>query len=135
MVNEEGTMEKIIQLNDAQYITPSFNLKEPFSHGNAVMLFYRDGCPHCDHFKPDFMRAALQDDQNLYIMVNTAQSPDIMRLLDRQNAPFRVRGVPTMVSFNRGKYFSKFGGDRTAQNTLLYAQGIGKAKRTFNPNV
>lgn len=126
----------LLQLVDSKnYFNPDMTLRAPLDKMNVVALFYRDGCPHCDHYKPTFAKAAAQEPNTLFLLVNTAEEPYVMELLNKRNAPFSIRGVPTIVSFNKGKFFSKFGGDRTVENTVQYARTIGAVKPEYNPNV
>ena len=107
-----------------------FTLKEPLRSQNTVILFYSDNCPHCVHFKPEYMQAAA-DDSAVYCAVNVDKNQQLMQALDGKNSPFDVSGVPTIVSFHGGKFYSKFGGKRNSQNVQNYARTIGTAPVAF----
>ena len=104
--------------------------------GKVVVLFYRDQCPYCVDFKPIYAEYVKDNDTGAtYAFVNTAKSPQIMKMLDHPKSPYNVNGVPMLASYNNGRFFSKFGGDRQdKRNVKAWASTIGKANVTFvNP--
>ena len=109
----------------------SFRLTVP--NENVVVLFYRPGCPHCDVYHPEYTKAAQQGVSGvLFAEVNTGDHPEVLQQLGQMNnPPFKIRGVPTVVSFHKGQYFSTYGANndqfRTVQDTLEYASGVGKS--------
>ena len=99
----------------------------------VVVMFFRDGCPHCEHLKPDYEQASKSNTNSdiTFAYVNTSKNPELMQLIGSKTSPFQVEGVPTLVSYNNGRFFSKFGGARTTDNLLKYASTIGTADVTF----
>ena len=108
---------------------------------NVVVLFYADYCPACKNFKPTFVKSAeeVKDGNIVFAAVHT---PDQRRLMSRlREFPFNVSFIPTVVSYNRGKYYSTYDYDesnpedrktyRTKPDVIEYAKGIGKAKVNF----
>jgi thiol-disulfide isomerase/thioredoxin len=115
----------------ANHIKPDFTLKAPFNQGKVLILFQRPGCPHCDHFKPTFLQAADMIPDVTFAVVDTSQEQKLMQMLEKPDSPYDIQGVPTVLSHYNGKFFSKFGGDRTIENIQKYSAGIGKAPITF----
>ena len=119
---------------------PDMTLKDPWNKGNCVILFYMDGCGHCRHFKPIFDQAAAEEDPRVckYFKVNidpeTKADQVSYFMLDQYmkepEAPFQVDGVPHVVSYSQGKFFSNFGGDRTKEDVMAFGRSIGKVKAT-----
>ena len=126
-----------------------FNAKYDLVHPslvdkNVVILFYRDTCPHCVDFKPSYKQAALVDKSGvIYAAVDTGS--DVNAEFTNQiyvdpNVPFIMQGVPTVVSYNKGKFYSMYGpGDnepeyRTLEGVMYYASGIGSAPITMKRN-
>lgn len=103
---------------------------------NVVVLFYAGYCPACNNFKPTFMKAAEESRDNniVFASVHTPDEPDLMSRL-RRDFPFSVNFIPTVVSYNKGKYYSTYDYDesnpedrktyRTKEDVKLYAKGIG----------
>jgi thioredoxin-like negative regulator of GroEL len=124
----------VMMLNSSHF-DKNFQLKTPLDKYNIVILFYRDGCPHCVHLKPVYKQAADEQNQNvIYAAIDTASedSKDLMNHLSYQNnAPFEITGVPTIVAYHKGKFYSKFGGNRTKSNIQQYAATIGKAPISY----
>jgi len=117
------------KLVDSQFDS-NFKLQLP---GKVVVLFYRPGCPHCDVYHPEYVKAAQKGYPGVtFSEINTSEHPNVLsRLANMSNPPFSVRGVPTVVCFNNGKYYSTYGANnekfRTVEDTLEYASGIGSA--------
>ncbi len=103
--------------------------------GKVVIFFYRDGCPHCEHMKPDYSQA-VQNASKIgatlgYVNTAESQHQPLMEFIGQSQSPYDVDGVPTIVSYYNGRFFSKFGGQRTAENLLKWANGIGTADVAF----
>jgi len=123
----------------AQNFDNKFNLVG--QDGKVVIMFYRDSCPHCVHFKPNFAEAASKDKNTSYRRLDTADAANeqfMSQLYDEHSkAPFALQGVPTVVAYNNGKFYSMYGrGDnepeyRSVEGVLHYANGIGAAPITF----
>ena len=112
----------------------NFNLKNPDLKGKVVVLVHRPTCPHCVHFKPNYIAAAKAAPSSIkFAQLNTDNSPNFLQNLMQSNtAKFMIRGVPTVVSFIDGQYYSTYGPNnskyRTMEDVLEYADGIGSAE-------
>jgi thioredoxin-like negative regulator of GroEL len=130
-------------LTTTDFDTNNFSLKRDDLKGPVVILIARPTCPHCVHFKPEFEQAANAVSGNVrFAMINTDDQPDFLRLLSQnaKNAGFVVRGVPTVVSYLNGKYWSTYGPGpdqagasrfRTKDDVIEFASGIGSADITY----
>lgn len=113
-------------------------------NNNAVILYYAEFCPACKAFKPTFEKVANQvSSQNpeiKFYMISTSDNRDLMSKV-AQKFPYEVQYIPTVVSYNKGKYFSTYDYDksnpearkeyRTPKNLAEYAYGVGKSKLNF----
>ncbi len=107
--------------DDFQFIVdPSLKTK------NVIVLFYRDGCGYCQMYHPHYEQAAKQDPNTVYLKVDTS-NPEVQQKL--ASAYIKVIGVPTIASYHKGKFFSYLEGERTADSTIQYTMGIGRAPR------
>jgi thiol-disulfide isomerase/thioredoxin len=110
---------------------------------NVVVLFYRDGCPACERFKPTYAKVAdvfKNNTETLFGIVNTSYNRPLMSRIDG-NFPYDVNYVPTLVCYAKGKYYSTYDYDsedpedaktyRTEPDVLQYVKGIGKSKINF----
>ena len=110
---------------------------------NVVVLFYRDGCPACERFKPTYSNVAnvfKNDTKTLFGIVNTSYNRPLMSRIDG-NFPYDVNYVPTVVCYANGKYYSTYDYDpedkediktyRTEPDVIQYVKGIGKSKINF----
>ena len=113
-----------------QHFNPDHTIKVP---KKVVIMFFRDGCPHCETLKPTFAQVASSNrDPNVtFGYVNTAKSPELMKQISDKSSPYDVEGVPTIVSYHNGRFFSKFGGDRSLANIQNYSSTVGTADVTF----
>jgi thiol-disulfide isomerase/thioredoxin len=118
------------------------NLKN-YTKENVVVLYYRDGCPACERFKPTYASAAEKFRNNpktLFGIVNTSDNRSLMSRIDG-NFPYDVNYVPTVVCYSNGKYYSTYDYDpenpeeaktyRTEPDVIEYVKGIGKSKINF----
>ena len=112
--------------------------------GQAVVMFYRPNCPACRRYHPQYTKLAQEMNQlakstagPVFLEVDTSapETSDLMKATDHPSSTFKIMYVPTLVSFYKGKFFSKFGGDnRTDQQVKDWANTIGRANVTFMPN-
>lgn len=66
-------------------------------HPNAVLKFYRPGCPHCETIKNDYARIAQKIPTVAFLAINTAQPAN------RPVFPkWGVRGVPMIFFIKNG---------------------------------
>ena len=103
------------------------SLKAPFDSVPLTLLCYSNGCGHCKNFKPVFKKAGITDPSAFYAMVNIDEEPKV----GRTTKPFKIDGVPTVVSFHKGHFYSMFGGQRTDADLKKYSKGIGSASITY----
>jgi len=111
---------------------------------NVIILYYAEFCPACKMFKPTFEKVAEEvmsqsPDIKCY-MVSTSDNRDLMAKV-AEKFPYEVQYIPTVVSYNKGKYYSTYDYDnnkpeerkeyRTPKNLAQYAYGVGKSKLNF----
>lgn len=129
-----------MQSLSAKDFDENFNLINPKFKGKVVVLFHRPTCPHCVHFKPEYEKAARSSGDVKFTEFNTDNNPNFLqKLYGSQTARFKIDGVPTVVSFFDGQYFSTYGPTnknfRTKEDVLEYASGIGEAEIYYNEDV
>ena len=112
---------------ESQDFNADLTLKAPFDSVPLTIMCYSNHCGHCKNFKPIFKSAGLRDPSAFYAMVNIDEEPKV----GRATKPFKINGVPTVVSYNKGKFYSMFGGKRTEQDLKKYSKGIGSAPITY----
>jgi len=107
-----------------------FTVKLP---GKAVVLFWRPGCGHCDSTKPAYSEAVKSNvNPNVqFYNVNTSENQQLTDLFDAQESPFAVNGVPMIVGYNNGRFFSIYDSDRSPESFKIFGEGIGLADVTF----
>lgn len=128
-------MSEIVSLTNEHFDNDG-NLKV-LKDKNVVILFYADYCPACRQFKPTFLKSAeeTKDPKIVYACVHT---PDNRMLMSRmKNFPYSVNYIPTVVSYNNGKYYSTYDYDendpedrksyRTKEDVKEYSRGVGIA--------
>ena len=134
--NQEDDMfndQKIIKLSNKDF-DQNMNLTS-HPRKKAVILFYSPFCGHCKVMHPEYIKAAKQniDGNTIYAVVDSSKNPELMKKVEKNSRRlFNVQGVPTMVSYDRGQYFSTYGmcdenkrTFRTAGDINLYSRGIG----------
>lgn len=79
---------------------------------HSVLLFYRDGCPHCEVFKPEWahVEQALKDRAKKF---NT-MDPKVSNLASK----YGVSGVPTIVLVGHDGGYETYFGSRTAAGII-----------------
>ncbi len=105
-----------------------------FSNVNGVVFFGSNNCSHCQRTKPAFANFAKHLPRT-NIRAFYIEGPDNKELLMRINPTtwgYLIRGFPTIVSYNNGRFFSEYDVDqanpqafRTTEDLLEYAKGIG----------
>lgn len=107
-----------------------------FSGVNGVIWFFSHGCGHCMHMKGEYEKFAqlLSNSPNIRAFaVDTAKHRDLMMRVKPEIFGYMIRGVPTIVGYAGGKFFSEYEDDdrskfRTAESLLQYAMGLGSAQ-------
>ena len=140
MSKDEGNLQNTYPLTSADFDT-NMNVKPS---ANIVVLFFRDGCGHCTHFKPVYMEFAKQVNEGLLgpnfkvASVNTGRQQELMQRLNSGNE-YNVNGVPMVVSYSGNKYFSTYepGNNgshpyRSVEDLIDYTKGIGSSQVTYN---
>src|SRR5579872_1146913 len=88
----------------------------------TVVMFYADWCGACKSTKPGYVKFA-----------NSAPKGIDVKALDYASAyklyidqwKYKITGYPTIIGFYKGKAYSIYNGDRTAEDLLEYAKHIG----------
>jgi thioredoxin-like negative regulator of GroEL len=93
----------------------------------TVMLFYMDGCSHCQQFKPTWNRFA-HDSPIAAISFNIGTAPRQLR--DRLTAHL-VQGVPTIVLYLDGKPYLTYKGARNYEGLMQFANGRANVRGNF----
>jgi thioredoxin-like negative regulator of GroEL len=126
----------VIELSTSDF-DADFNLsRKDLLKKKVVLLIHRPTCGHCVHFKPEYFKASENAGSVIFAAIDTDSNPDFMRsLMQSAGAQYKPRGVPTVVSFNNGKYWSTYGANnnkyRTAEDVLEYVAGIGSADISY----
>lgn len=139
----ETDLSNTIELNDSSF-DKDLNLIDKRCKSKSIVLFYSPQCGHCVRFKPAYAKVAelLKNKDVSVCSVNTAENRDLSaRINDPQFAskrPYLVRGVPKVVSYYNGKYFSTYAPGshgqheyRSVDDVLEYINGIGTADITY----
>jgi thioredoxin-like negative regulator of GroEL len=116
----------------------NLTLLNPKLQDKVVILFWHPGCGHCVNFKPNFEKFAANCNSAKVGMINTAENQDMGPLINKSNK-FRLNGVPMVVSYNKGNFYSEYGQGsmglhpyRSAEDVMEYANGIGNAEITYS---
>jgi len=123
----------------------ALNIIHPeLSQGDLVVMWQRPGCPHCDIMKPEFEKAdRLTTAGAKFAIVDIRQCPGAFAKANGPMSPYKVAGVPKVVSYSNGKYFSTYvnnpdaapeirAGYRKAADIALYADTIGTVEPVQN---
>jgi thiol-disulfide isomerase/thioredoxin len=115
----------------------------------VVMLIYRDTCPACAAFKPNFEQAKqvheAKSNDVKYVKFDTEDQANSAMLDglydDKSKAPFTVPYVPMLIAYNKGKFYSIYGKSdgsdpmeppyRSVEGVMYYADTIGTSPVTF----
>jgi thiol-disulfide isomerase/thioredoxin len=98
-------------------IKPQINMKHP-----VLLMVLRDGCPHCDNAKPDYMALASESKNCLIGVVHTGHEPALGKLLLET---VQSQGVPTFIAFNSsGKIVNVYTGNRDKASLLNFVNTL-----------
>lgn len=107
-------------------------LKAPNNKKDVVILIYSPSCPHCVHYKPIF--DSFSHPRVDFKTLNIQKEQGVSQALNSPNSPFDSPSIPTIVSYHKGKFYSKFGknGNRNdSKDMKKYADGIGIEPVTY----
>ena len=124
------------------------NLIKPDCKSKTVILFYSPQCGHCVRFKPEYVDFMNDVNNGKYgsdmsaKAINTAEARDFMQKMFSKpdEREYLIEGVPAVVSYENGKYFSTYGpgeGEeeikkyRSKRDLVDYIKGVGSAPITY----
>jgi thiol-disulfide isomerase/thioredoxin len=94
---------------------------ESVKKGKAgLLMIWRDGCPHCETAKPEFMQFGFEIAKKIAANPNYGFVVMAMDSTKRQNEKFMddndVAGVPTFIMYAKDGTSAKYNGERKAQS-------------------
>ncbi len=133
---------KIIHVNNDKALE-DFN--DSIQDAHALVLFYMDGCPHCEIMKPEWnkfeknlerngMKHSMKSPKSLEKMIARVNSDYINRV----NCDRDILGYPTIFEMVGGNKKKEYNGNRTAEdfevyfNSMNMSVGGGKNKSKTN---
>ena len=139
----------LVALKDSDF-DEAMNLTKRDAKEKTIVLFYSPMCGHCVRMKPAYIELAeqaLQGKLGNDVTVAAINSMDNQDLMQRIHSPdmiasreYTVQGVPTIVSYYKGQYYSTYGPGssdeekqkfRTLEDLMDYVRGIGIAPITY----
>jgi len=129
----------VIQLRDQDF-DDLLNISRPDFKNKSVVMFYSPSCSHCHHMLPHFVQAAKQLDPSVKFGVcNIQENPQVMMRQRSPDSLYVIPGVPKMVSFADGNYYSTYSSRpgmnpqqaskyRKLEDIIDYINGIGSAE-------
>jgi hypothetical protein len=125
-----------MSLCDANFDSNMNLINTPAANGKTVVLFSRPGCPHCEHMTDEYNGAAGLAPDVAFKVVNTGECRGVMNFASSPSSPFKVNGVPKVVGYYNGQYFSTYVRNenapaenlknfRRASDLALFGQTIG----------
>ncbi|XP_055386712.1 protein disulfide-isomerase A5 [Condylostylus longicornis] len=103
--------ENILFLNDENFDREASKIKR------LLVMFYAPWCGHCKSMKPDYAKAAIDAIGDTRL---GAVDCDVNKKLVEQH---KIKGFPTIILFEKGKYISTYDGPRKANDLLSYVKG------------
>jgi thiol-disulfide isomerase/thioredoxin len=118
------------------------NLINKQAKPKTLVIFFNPGCGHCQMFKPAYEAAAQKLNNNSKDMtiatVNTGENRDLMQRINARQKDFIVQGVPTVVGYYNGQYYSTYqpGNNgkhpyRSLEDVIEFVDGLGTAEITY----
>ena len=137
MASEDKFKDNIVMLKKGDF-DDKLNLKKD---GKVVILYFANWCGHCNHLKPDYQKLADGAKGFTVAAVDADNNNGLIEMIQSmgENSEYDVRGFPTVVSYNAGKYYSTYGPSndgkefRSFEDLMEYANGIGTSKITYVP--
>ena len=146
---QEEKKDTTLKLQDKDF-DDVMNLVNKDAKEKTIILFYSPMCGHCVRMKPayfDLAESALQGKFGDNVTVASVNTMDNQDLMQRIHSPdmisareYVVQGVPTIVSYYKGQYYSTYDAGkseeekkkfRTLEDLMEYVQGIGVAPITY----
>ncbi len=146
---QEEKKDTTLKLQDKDF-DDVMNLVNKDAKDKTIVLFYSPMCGHCVRMKPayfDLAEAALKGKLGNNVTVASVNTMDHQDLMQRIHSPdmisareYVVQGVPTIVSYYKGQYYSTYDAGkseeekkkfRTLEDLMEYVQGIGVAPITY----
>jgi len=130
--DSNGNPANIIQLTNNDF-TDIGDLKY-FQDVNGLLFFYENWCGHCNRTKPEFIDFAtmLKGTNIRAFMIEGSKNQDLISRVNPMTWGYEIRGYPTIVSYNKGKFFSNYSPDfnnissyRKKDDFFAYAKDIG----------
>jgi thiol-disulfide isomerase/thioredoxin len=115
----------------------NLNLKR---NGKVVVLYFAKWCGHCKNLKPAYQQLADNASGFTVAAVDADDNDGLIEMIQSKGTEYEVRGFPTIVSYNNGKYYSNYGPSkgeegsrkfRTFEDMMEYANGIGTVEPTI----
>ena len=92
---------------------------------HTLVLYYLNGCPPCNAFKPTFKQAMQELRSNSKLNVEMLESAEARGHAAQRGHEFS--GYPHLVAYEHGTNAAHvYTGDRTLQSVLDFAASIGK---------
>jgi thiol-disulfide isomerase/thioredoxin len=141
----EDKINDVIVLKNGDFDS-NMNLTKSNLKNKVIILYYADWCGHCKRLKPAYNQLIeMSNNGKLDVSIAAVNADDNDGLMERMRglgnkAEYDVRGFPSIVSYNNGKYYSTYSYDntqegrekfRTLPDIIEYANGIGTAPITY----
>jgi len=85
-----------------------------------IIFIYSNSCFHCHAMMPDWNKVK-EHYKKTYISGNIIQleANDLIKL-NYQKINEQIKGYPTLMIFNKGKYIKEYNGNRTSTDIIKY---------------
>ena len=113
-----------MSLCDANFDSNMNLINTPAANGKTVVLFSRPGCPHCEHMTEEYKGAMASAPDVAFKVVNTGECRGVMASASGPTSPFKVNGVPKIVGYSNGQYFSTY-----VRNDMAPAENLKNFRR------
>ena len=135
MADEFKFKDNVVMLKNSDF-DDELKLKKG---GKFVILYFANWCGHCKNLKPDYQKLADNANGFTVAAVDSDNDEGLIKKIGSMDddSEYDVRGFPTIVSYDGGKYFSTYGPSndgkkfRSFEDMMEYANGIGSAELSF----